>query len=88
MPAAYLNGEAEGVGNGPRRLLDNRYAGLFAGVMLFYPLVYYLTFTTDEYRIPIEPLLLILGTYALFDHGAHRFTLTDGAPGSRASVAR
>jgi len=73
----------------------NRYAGLFAGVMLFYPLVYYLTFTTDEYRIPIEPLLLILGTYALFGHGAHRFKLTDGAPsrltdgalGSRASVA-
>jgi hypothetical protein len=33
--------------------------------MLLYPLVYYVTFTTDEYRIPIEPLLLILGTYVL-----------------------
>jgi hypothetical protein len=30
---------------------------------LLYPLVYYVTFTTDEYRIPIEPVLLILGTY-------------------------
>ena len=43
----------------------NHYAGLFGGVMLLYPLVYYLTFTTDEYRIPIEPLLLILGTFVL-----------------------
>ena len=43
----------------------NRYTTLFAGLMLLYPLVYYVTFTTDEYRIPIEPLLLILGTYVL-----------------------
>jgi hypothetical protein len=43
----------------------NRYAELFAGLMLLFPLVYYATFTTDEYRIPIEPLLLILGTYVV-----------------------
>jgi hypothetical protein len=42
---------------------QSRYAGLFAGLLLLYPLVYYVTFTTDEYRIPIEPVLLILGTY-------------------------
>jgi 4-amino-4-deoxy-L-arabinose transferase-like glycosyltransferase len=43
----------------------NPYAGLFCGLLLLFPLVYYATFTTDEYRIPIEPLLLILSTYVL-----------------------
>jgi MFS family permease len=43
----------------------NPYAGLFAGLLLLFPLVYYATFATDEYRIPIEPVLLILGTYAI-----------------------
>jgi hypothetical protein len=41
------------------------YAGLFAGLILLFPLVYYATFTTDEYRIPIEPVLLILATYVV-----------------------
>jgi hypothetical protein len=43
----------------------NPYAELFASLLLLFPLVYYATFTTDEYRIPIEPLLLILSTYVL-----------------------
>ena len=43
----------------------NHYVSLFAGLMLFYPLVHYFTFTAEEYRIPIEPLLLILGTFVL-----------------------
>ena len=46
-------------------LQRNNYARLFAGLMLLYPLVYYITFTTDEYRITIEPLLLILATFVL-----------------------
>jgi hypothetical protein len=36
---------------------------LFATLVLFYPLVYYLTFPHPRYRHPIEPELLILGVY-------------------------
>ena len=36
---------------------------LFAMLMIFYPLVYYVCFPQPRYRHPIEPELLILGVY-------------------------
>lgn len=38
-------------------------AFLFATLMIFYPLVYYVCFPQPRYRHPIEPELLILGVY-------------------------
>jgi GT2 family glycosyltransferase len=36
---------------------------LFASLLLFYPLVYYICFPEPRYRHPIDPQLLILGVY-------------------------
>jgi Glycosyl transferase family 2/Dolichyl-phosphate-mannose-protein mannosyltransferase len=38
-------------------------AFLFAALLIFYPLVYYVCFPQPRYRHPIEPELLILGVY-------------------------
>ena len=38
---------------------------LFITLVLFYPLIYYLTFTSPRYRHPIEPELLILAVWLL-----------------------
>ncbi len=38
---------------------------LLATIVIFYPLVYYITFPTDRYRHTIEPELVILATYCL-----------------------
>ncbi len=40
-------------------------AWLFAGLILLFPIVYYVTFALQDYRVPLEPALLILGCYAL-----------------------
>ena len=40
-------------------------AWLFAGLLLLFPVTYYVTFALQDYRVPIEPALLILGCYAL-----------------------
>jgi len=36
---------------------------LFAALVMFYPLVYYICFPEPRYRAPIDPQLLILGVY-------------------------
>jgi hypothetical protein len=41
------------------------YAALLACAMVFYPVVYYLTSAFPRYRHPIEPVMLILGVYAI-----------------------
>ena len=38
---------------------------LFASLILFYPLVYYISFPHPRYRHPIDPELLILGVYLI-----------------------
>jgi GT2 family glycosyltransferase len=40
-------------------------AFLFASLILFYPLVYYVSFPHPRYRHPIDPILLILGVYLI-----------------------
>lgn len=46
---------------------------LFASLIIFYPLVYYVSFPHPRYRHPIEPELLILGVY-LVTEARPRFT--------------
>lgn len=41
-----------------------RFAALFAAVLLFYPVVYYISQTSMAYRHPIDPLLVLLGVLA------------------------
>ena len=41
-----------------------RAGAMFLGLMLFYPVPYYLTFTQARYRHPIEPIMLLLIAYA------------------------
>jgi len=36
---------------------------LFASLLLFYPLVYYVSFPHPRYRHPIDPMLLMLAVY-------------------------
>jgi hypothetical protein len=40
-------------------------AFLFAAVVMFYPLTYYLTFPTARYRHPIDPQLVILAVFLI-----------------------
>jgi len=57
--------------------LVNRTEGawLYLGMMFFYPITYYLTFPQPRYRHPIEPEMVLLGTYAVYlairDFSAH-----------------
>jgi len=37
---------------------------LFFGLLLLYPVPYYLTFTQARYRHPIEPIMVLLIAYA------------------------
>ena len=45
--------------------IKNRVHGvfLFASLIVFYPLVYYVSFPHPRYRHPIDPMLVILGVY-------------------------
>lgn len=43
----------------------NEIAVPFASVMLFFPLVFYITHTSPRYRHPMDPIMLILSVYAL-----------------------
>ena len=43
----------------------NEIAVPFAAVMLFFPLVFYLTHTSSRYRHPMDPVMLVLAVYAL-----------------------
>ena len=38
---------------------------LFTTLVLFYPLIYYITFPNDRYHHPIEPELLVLAVWQL-----------------------
>ncbi len=49
-----------------RGLRQNTFAAMpYLLVLLFYPLVYYLTHTADWYRRPIDPLFVVLASYAV-----------------------
>jgi hypothetical protein len=39
------------------------YAYMFAGVVLLYPIIYYITFPNVRYRLPLEPILVMYGLY-------------------------
>ncbi|MGC2112779.1 MAG: glycosyltransferase [Candidatus Korobacteraceae bacterium] len=51
---------------------------LFASLVVFYPLVYYICFPQPRYRHPIDPELLILGVY-LVSEAKSRAAVSDGA---------
>src|SRR5260370_6819645 len=64
------------LGNGLFRLLSlmgvllayrqrNEIAVPLASVMLFFPLVFYVTHTSSRYRHPMDPIMLVLAVYAL-----------------------
>jgi len=55
----------------------NVYAPLYWAILLFYPLVFYLTSTLVRYRFPIDSILTILAAYGL------RSALRGGAAGAR-----
>jgi len=40
-------------------------AFLLVTLMIVYPMVYYITFTNNRYRHPIEPIMVVLATYCL-----------------------
>jgi hypothetical protein len=40
---------------------------LFSSLMLFYPIVYYITFTQPRYRHAIEPEMLLLAAYFVYE---------------------
>jgi len=63
-PALFLASSLLAIG-GLLLALKRRVRGrfLFATLIVFYPLVYYLGFPHPRYRHPIEPELLILGVY-------------------------
>jgi 4-amino-4-deoxy-L-arabinose transferase-like glycosyltransferase len=44
---------------------QNEAAGPLASVMLFFPLVFYITHSSSRYRHPIDPVMLVLAVYAL-----------------------
>jgi hypothetical protein len=51
----------------------NETAVPFASVMLFFPVVFYITHTSLRYRHPIDPILLVLAVYALANPVTHLF---------------
>ena len=62
----------------------NRYAAVFAVALGIFPLIYYVTHVSLRYRYPIDPLLTVLGAYAIccvFPGGAQE----KGAPVSAAA---
>jgi len=44
-------------------LRRERFAFLFAGIVLLYPMIYYITFPNVRYRLPLEPILLLYGLH-------------------------
>ena len=45
---------------------------LFATLLIFYPMVYYITFPMTRYRHPIEPVMLILAVWAVIAEPSSR----------------
>jgi 4-amino-4-deoxy-L-arabinose transferase-like glycosyltransferase len=60
-------------------LRRERFAALFAGIILLYPMIYYITFPNVRYRLPLEPILLMYGLYL----GATTFGYVRGRLSSR-----
>ncbi|MGA2906019.1 MAG: glycosyltransferase [Candidatus Korobacteraceae bacterium] len=60
---------------------------LFATLLAFYPLVYYICFPEPRYRHPIDPELLILGVY-LVSETRPRTAATGGDEQERAELAQ
>ena len=58
---------------------------LFASLVVFYPLIYYICFPQPRYRHPIDPELLILGVY-LFSEARPRTAVSDGAESELAQL--
>jgi hypothetical protein len=52
---------------------------LFATLLLFYPLIYYICFPEPRYRHPLDPSLIILGVYLVSE--ARPRTSLNGSPG-------
>jgi len=53
-----------------------RFAFLFGGIVLLYPMVYYITFPHSRYRFPLEPIMLLYGLHLValvFGYLRHRF---------------
>ena len=44
---------------------QNEAALPLASVMLFFPLIFYLTHSSGRYRHPIDPIMLVLAVYGL-----------------------
>jgi len=61
-------------------------AWLFFWVVVIYPLVYYLVFFLPRYRHPIEPELLILMVYAVYESLSARQLEAEKAPEDRQTV--
>jgi hypothetical protein len=54
----------------------------FTFAMLFYPLIYYITYTFARYRHPIEPLMYLLAVFFLSDlFSSKKATRAEGVPG-------
>ena len=62
--------------------LRNRVHGvfLFASLLLFYPLVYYVSFPHPRYRHPIDPMLLMLAVYLFTQVSPRRPITKDASP--------
>jgi hypothetical protein len=43
----------------------NEAAVPLASVMLFFPLIFYITHSSSRYRHPIDPVMLVLAVYAV-----------------------
>jgi len=52
---------------------------LFASLMAFYPVVYYICFPEPRYRHPIDPELLILGVYLISQAQTRNHTASEAA---------
>ena len=44
---------------------QNEAAVPLASVMLFFPLIFYITHSSSRYRHPIDPVMLVLAVYAV-----------------------
>ncbi len=50
---------------------NNEAAGPLASVMLFFPLIFYITHSSSRYRHPIDPVMVVLAVYAVAYSATH-----------------
>ena len=48
-------------------LVRHRHAGILVATLIFYPLVYYATLWLPRYRLPIEPILIMITAVLLVE---------------------